>query len=265
MVRYAQKLSGIQQGRQFALAFILVLMTLTPVQLYGQERVIITGKVVNLQGEGIGYAHIISLKTNAAMAADPSGRFSCMAIPGDSILVTAISMHPATFTVPVEVKPGNHPVLITLLPDTITLSGVTITPWPETWAEFRQAFVQLPLAEALPDLSIPPESLTRAIREASPKGGIFIPGPVSILYEAFSKEAKNRRKYEALTMRDQTIRFVRSRLGDNTILAISGCQHIMEAIELLEYCEPSWPRLDAASDLEILQAVVACLGNHERK
>lgn len=245
------------QKAQFWLCCAMLFL-LSPPNMAQDKLCILEGRVVNHKGMGLPYAHIISLTTRYATAADPAGRFLFRSAPGDSLLISSVGMRSAIIHIPLTATSGKHPILITLFTDTIELSEVVITPWPESWAEFKQAFVHLKLPSDDIDLSIPSEAITRAISEGRPHG-VFLPGPVSILYDAFSKEAKSKRKYEKLSKRDLVITNIRRRLGDDLLVKLTSSESILDAILKIEDCPLDNLAIEALTEKEIIEVLLACL------
>jgi len=85
--------------------------------------------------------------------------------------------------------------------DTVGLKEVVIYPWPATFRQFTEEFMDLEVEDPLAglDLHLPsPEELKMLSQKIGEPGQVTLysgPGPFSLLYDQFSKEAKSKRLY----------------------------------------------------------------------
>lgn len=257
-----QKSEGKGLTRLCRAYFLLVLIVLhfPPQTGMAQEQVFvdIRGSVFDIAGRGIPFAHVISITTLKGSAADYYGRFRIFARPGDTLILTAMGFRNTTIPIPEYLGEGVYPLRITLPPDTLELSEAVITPWPETWTEFKHAFVNLDVPGDAPYLEIPSAAIRQAIRDARPTGGITLPGPVSLLYEAFSRNAKYRRKLEALQKESSRFETLRYRLGQNVLATIAGSGERDRMEAFVARCDLSDTFIASASDLQLITILLQC-------
>lgn len=218
----------------------------------------IRGSVYDMAGRGIPFAHLISIRTLKGTAADYYGRFRFFAKPGDTLILTAMGFRNTTIPIPDHLGEGVYPIRITLPPDTLELSEAVITPWPETWQEFRHAFITLDVPGDAPYIEIPAAAIRQAIRDARPGGGITLPGPVSMLYEAFSRNAKYRRKLEALQKESSRFETIKYRLGQSVLATITGSGEPDQMEAFVAHCDLSDNFIATASNLQLITILLQC-------
>ena len=228
--------------------------------IQAQEPVIvdIRGSIHDLAGRGIPFAHLISVTTMKGTAADYYGRFRFHTVAGDTLILTAMGYRNTTIPIPHFLSEGVYPLHITLPPDTLELSEAVITPWPETWKEFKQAFIALEVPGDAPVIEIPSAAIRQAIRDAKPGGGISMPGPVSLLYEAFSRDAKYRRKLEKLQKETSRYETIRYRLGQNVLATIAGTGEPDRLEAFVARCDLGDSFITEASNLQLIMVLLQC-------
>jgi len=246
---------------------LITILTLLPGLLKGQDEIFveIRGELRTVDGKPVSFAHVIDLSNRRGTSADYEGRFRIFTQPGDTLLFSAVGFQKATLAVPENLRSGTYPIKLVLQQDTIALPVAVITPWPESWEEFRQAFTALDIPNENASIEISDKALEQAIRDARPGGGIILPGPVSLLYDAFSREAKNRRRYENLQAGMQKFETIYRRLGHQALAEIchSGELDVMQAF--IEACGLSQDLISGSSDLDLILALMRCNDCNEHR
>ena len=133
-----------------------------------------TGVVRNELSEPIPFAHIIVKKDFRGTVSDPTGMFTIITYPRDTLLVSCVGYKTRKIPVPNISKDGHYIADIIMEENVIELSEVVIFPW-KTYKEFKEAFVALELPEddlqrAYRNIAIVQEQIYNAIanRGASP-------------------------------------------------------------------------------------------------
>lgn len=228
-----------------------------------QEYLEIRGEVLRMDGMGVPFANIMSMEMQNGTAADYYGKFRFFVKAGDTLQISAIGFQTAEIAVPGHLEAGIYPLRVKLQTDTLELSETVITPWPETWEEFRQAFVELDVPGETAVIEIPDEAIKQAIRDAKPEGGLTLPGPVSLLYNAFSREARYKRKLESLKGESRRFEIIRKRIGPEVLANICGSE-VRDVMErFVARCGITDAFLAEASELDLIQALYQCAGEKD--
>lgn len=128
------------------------------------------------------------------------------------------------------------------------------SPWPATWEEFKKEFLEMKVEDPLAnlDLHLPsPEEM----RNLAYGGYIFVAkGPISILYDHFSKEARSKRIYADLMRKDAAA----VRYNSVIISKITGLQDEEEIKKFIDFCAFRVEFILNASDYELYAAILDC-------
>ncbi|HLN53049.1 MAG TPA: hypothetical protein VK212_05030 [Lentimicrobium sp.] len=159
----------------------------------------IKGQVWDLTGEKLVGAHAYNGTRHYGTFTDINGIFFLVMSPGDSLRVTMVGYKPYRMRIPARLEATSYKLDITLAGDTILLKTAEIKPYPETYAELKRQFVKLKVDdEKWLDRTRMPDVVYRS-KYANPDGsGLILPGPFSLLYNTFSKEAKELKKMNAI-------------------------------------------------------------------
>ncbi len=109
--------------------------------------------------------------------------------------------------------------------------------------------IEDPLANL--DLHIPSPQELKALGSS---GAITLPGPFSLLYGQFSKEAKTKRLMAKLNILDK----VRTRYNPSVISRITGLKDEKEIQKLMDYCKLQDQFILNATDYELYAAIMSC-------
>jgi len=183
---------------------LLLLLLIAPAaRLSAQAYVMISGQVWNLKGEELVGAHALNLSRKYGTFTDADGKFFLVLAERDSLKVSMIGYKPYYMRVPSGLTAQSYSLNITLVADTLIQNTATIRPYPATYREFRQEFLTLNLPEdaILERIQMPTEPYRS--KYTTPEGYLALPGPVSLLYNAFSKEAKELRKMQAINNKNE--------------------------------------------------------------
>lgn len=168
----------------------------------------------------IKYAHIININNNRATISDTLGNFDIRLRPGDSLRISSIGYQQKFYQYTGE---WENIVFerISLKERVYEISEVKITPWG-TYEEFKNRFMNL-------DRETPREQLHPLVwdflQERPENVEPIEPGissPVSMIYNIFSKEAKERRKYEELQKQEAREKKIQSKFNRESIGNLTG-------------------------------------------
>lgn len=239
--------------------FLFVIILVFPVsRLSAQSYVLINGKVWNLKGESLVGAHALNTTRNYGTFTDSEGKFFLVMATQDSLKVSMIGYKPFYFKIPVGLSAQSYSINVTLVSDTMLLKEATIRPYPLTYREFRQEFISLNLPEeaALKRLQLPTEPYRS--KYTTPEGYLALPGPVSLLYNAFSKEAKELRKLQAIREQENLRNKLLSIIALEVLLYRYGCETTDDIDALIFMCGITKDYLNSTPHYLIARRISAC-------
>jgi len=140
---------------------------------------------------------------------------------------------------------------------TINPGDLVHTPWPATWEEFKKEFIEMKVEDPIANLDLHLPSPKEMRNEAYPQGGIVMQGPISFLYDKFSKEAMSKRIYAELTKKDEAA----VRYNKVVISKITGMHDEDEIRKFIDFCALRVQFILDASDYELYAAIMDCYQN----
>ncbi|WP_128547442.1 carboxypeptidase-like regulatory domain-containing protein [Larkinella soli] len=189
-----------------------------------------------------------------------TGRFRITALPNDTLLISCIGYKTERLVVPAE----DQELIVRLVQDVKTLNEVVIKGWTES--KFKQEFMKLNLPDKpVIDIRMPVEPvimLGNAGRigadpvSLAPK--ISLKGPVSALYDAFSRQAKMERKLQELQKAEGRKQQYRNRLDPVWISRITDLKGERLAA-FLKFCQLPEPFVLTSTDYDLIVAIKGCL------
>ena len=258
---FARKNNSMATRRLIMVLFALVLFY-GPLQ--SQTYVMIQGSVHNLRGVSLVGAHAHNQSKGYSTFTDYNGKFSLVLEINDTLKVSMIGYKPFTLKVPVKLDALNYSLKITLLADTIYISGPEIRPYPATYPEFRKEFIALrtPEEKMNKKLNLPVTPFRR--RYENPDGGLLLPGPFSLLYNQYSKEAKEKKKMAAIIAKNKLRADFLDIIAPEILAKRYGCSSEHDIDALLEFCGIDEDYLQRVPHYLIADRVVTC-GKEWRK
>lgn len=230
-----------------ALAFFLFFILMPT---FGQDKPI-KGKILNQEDStAIQNVHIINKTTNKGFTSHTDGRFTISADIADLLLFTSIGFKDTLIVVT-----SREELFVMMTPEVYTIGEVTIMRYP-SYAQFKQAVINLKVEEPMKfDQSYFPKVMEP---NANQGFGLTIDGPITALYNAFSREGKQRRNYERY-LRESTIQEQISRKYNVQIVRnLTGIEDDMEIIRFMQYCKLDTTFILQSTDYAVLLAVKSC-------
>ena len=231
----------------------------------------VEGFITNSEGKYIENIHVVNISGNTGATSSREGQFRISASPGDTVRFSGIGYSLYTYHVPVERLSPVIPLHIVMKSDTIMITGINIYPWPSDVAAFKEAILAMDdQTPKMPDLklndprykaagSLPGSPPSYIPGMANPGLTYTIPGPISALYDAFSKEAKSRRKYEELVKYDQKKVVAARRYNAEVVKLITHFTSDKEIQDFMLYCNLSVDFIISSSEYDLYKAVHECL------
>lgn len=232
---------------------VMLLLSLPSISQDNERKLIrISGTVIDLQRRPVSYAHILVPARNTGVVGDYYGQFELGAYPGDTLLISAVSFHKKRFVIPFDT--GSSKMFFLLEPDTILLSEQVIYPWPETYEEFSKEFIALETVDPMKgvELHLPTPQELKTL--ANSTGGITMPGPFSLLYDRFSKEARTKKTMNSLQIGDRA----KARYNPSVISRITGLTDQEEIQKLVDYCDLAEKFILDSTEYELYAAIIQC-------
>jgi hypothetical protein len=244
---------------------ILFFVLLSGVTTSAQQYVMIKGQVWDLTGDELVGAHAYNNTRHYGTFTNIDGIFFLVMVPGDTLTVSMIGYKNYTMRVPTRLSASNYKLDVTLLADTILLREAVIKPYPATYAEFKKEFLALEVPEELiiDRIIMPTEGY--GSKYTLPGGGISLPGPFSLLYNSFSKEAKELKKMNKILARDHTRELLISKISRDMLMKQFGLKSDDDIDEMIINCGLTTEILEETSDYNIIRFVMECLQQKPKK
>lgn len=234
------------------LGIVLVFTTLFQVNAQEQKTMVkISGRVVAVRDtSGISYAHILNLSHPYGTISDENGNFTFSCNRGDTLQISAIGYETYMYaTGTLDPRKTETSVRIRLIPKIYMLPSVTILPF-RTREGMRRYFVNMPLPDkdkreiALSKLNINRKEEIGGV----PQSGLTLPGPATLLWDLFSREAKEKRKYDKLIAQDNLNLQIAKRYNPEVVALVIGQDDPNLIKDFMDYCNITLPFLSTIND-----------------
>ncbi len=238
--------------------FILAFSILFPV--FGVQGQIIeySGRILDEDFYPLYGAMVRISGTGLATSANEEGHFFLPVQKGDTLIISHLGYLPALQAI-TQADSNNRAFGITTLKKTVyELQTVDIFPWPETYQEFKQAFVQLQLEEEkMAELNIP--GIPKSIPQLSDdRYGVAVGGPVQLVYNLFSKEVKRRKRFFENIKREKYYDRISLKYNRELVSRISGLKDPLQIDRFMKYCALDEQFILRSSDYDIYFAILSC-------
>jgi len=251
-----------------------VCLNVTAQVAHKQSEVSVEGFITNVQGKYIENVHVVNVSGSKGTTSNWQGQFHINAYPGDTIRATCVGYIPFKYHLPVDGSSPLIPMHIIMQVDTLEISGAEIYPWPSDAEALKKAV--LAMEDQTPktfDLKLndpkfygiplpggsgqPPPPATPGL--ANPGLTITVPGPITALYDAFSKEGKSKRKLESLESQDQKKVVAARRYNAKVVQQITSFKTDKEIQDFMLYCNLSVDFIVSSTEYDLYKAINECL------
>src|SRR6056297_3137936 len=222
------------RGLIFVNTVIVLLLILGISELYGQRNdssYYFYGKVLSLEkGYPVAFAHIINENAGKGVASDSLGNFETWVNPGDILNLSAIGFEHKVYEVP-ENNPDS--VVEIILENKIYVIPEVSISYLGTYREFKQKVLDLELSDEN-KLNAQINKIFNHVEIEYPlveDPAASILSPISLLYSAFSKEAKAVKKY--LNVKERAD--VKEKYNITIVKNLTGLEGL-EAKEFMDFC-----------------------------
>jgi hypothetical protein len=237
------------------LGIVFVFTTLIHANAQEQKRTVkISGQVTAVRDTlGISYAHILDLSHPYGTISDANGNFTFSCYRGDTLQISAIGYETYLFaTNTLDPDKSASKVRIRLMSKIYLLPSVTVLPF-RTREGMRRYFMNMKLPSK--DKSNYELSKLHINRKdeigAVPQSGLTLPGPATILWDLFSREAKNRRKLEKFIAQDNINQQISKRYNPEVVALIIGRDDPNLIKDFMQYCQVSLGFLATVNDYDL--------------
>ena len=257
-----------------SLIFLLVMLVFLNVEAQvatTDETVSVQGFVTNPDGKYIESVHIVNISQRWGTTSNWEGQFRIAAMPGDTVRFTCVGYISYKYFVPAGRQSPVIPVHIVMHADTTQISGVTIYPWPADAKALKEAVLAMEdQTPKIPDLKLNdpkfyntpiPGGQPRASIPGMPDPGLTVtlPGPITALYDAFSKEGKSRRMFESLTNQDNKKVVAARRYNADVVQRITHFKTDKEIQDFMLFCNLSVDFIVSSKEYDLYKAIHECL------
>lgn len=250
------------QGKGFS----LVLMLLTSLFLFlGNQQVravpppeLLRGKVISRSDStAIPNVHVINQSHARATTSGAEGQFGIPVQVGDSIRFQAIGFETRVFGISQEVLNQQEDWVVRLEEKIYELPVVEIWPY-QTFSEFKYAFLNFKDPEPEFELELPEVSLDAIPGNRPPGLGVVIPGPITFLYDRFSRRGKAQRNYlEVMRQEDLASRASRV-VNPQVIERLTGLKEREDINAFLIHCGITDEYVVNTREAEVFARIIAC-------
>lgn len=245
--------------------FLLIILFLISVMTFfgqGENRspVTVEGRILDESRKPIAYVNILIKSRLTGTVGDYYGNYRITAFPGDTMTFSAVSYRRISFIVPGDMKTTAYSLDVLLENDTVGLKEVVIYPWPSTYKQFKEEFLELEVEDPLAnlDLHLPSmKDLSNLMKTPGIPGQIGLysgPGPFSLLYDQFSKEARSKRMYADVLRREKA----GNRYNKIVVSRVTGLKDEEEIADFMKFCPLDVRFILGSTDYELYLAIRNC-------
>ncbi len=238
----------------------LVLLLVIALNSKAQHYIMIKGQVWVISGNELVGAHAYNKTRHYGTFTDINGIFFLVMIPGDSLQVTMVGYKPYRMKVPHRLTADSYKLDITLIGDTLVLKTAEIKPYPATYAELKKEFIKLrvPEEKILQRIQLPEVNYRSKYANPDGTGGLLLPGPFSLLYNAFSKEGKELKKMNTILSANRIREQLLNVLSRQTLEKRFGLKTDDEIDAMMKRCGITTEFLLHTPEYKIVEFIIDC-------
>jgi hypothetical protein len=226
----------------------------------------IEGQITDERSQPVSYVNVFIKSRVTGAVSDYYGNYSIAALPGDTLTFSAVSYRKTSFIVPSDLSSAGYRLDVRLEQDTVGLEEIVIYPWPASYKQFKEDFLELEVGDPLANLNLQLPSMKDISAMSKTPGepgqiGIYSgSGPVSILYDQFSKEAKSRKLYAEVVRKESS----EKRYNRAVVMKITGLKKEEEISAFMKFCPIDTKFVLQSSDYDLYLAIRNCFAEFAR-
>jgi hypothetical protein len=231
-----------------------------------QEAVKVVGTIVDSQSQSpVPFVHVYTTTHRKGTISDELGHFELSLRTSDTLIFSSVGYETKIIAFSADGERRLREMKIELHPKTYQLDPVQVTAHP-TIEQFKQDVLKLELEEKekfklnVPKgARLPPEGPN----DVNLNPTIAIGGAIGALYDALSREGKEKRKIEAMRERALDFREVDYRYNVDVVRRVTNLDE-ERAKRFMEWCKFEDEFILKSSEYEIAVAMLKCLDEFNR-
>jgi hypothetical protein len=250
---------------------IVAIFCLTFISSFAQidqdERVQVKGNIKGRDLKPVSYAHILVRARNEGWVGDYYGKFKIAVFPGDTLIISAISFLHAVVPITSLASSPDFSMDVILQPDTVYLKELIVHPYPSSYKQLKEEFMKVEIDDPISDLDLhlpsPQELKLLAADPSYEPGQIRIysgPGPISLLYDQFSKEGRSKNTYAELIKKEKADK----RYNKALVTRLTGLKNEDDVKNFMDFCALQIRFILESTDYELYAAIMDCYGEYCR-
>jgi hypothetical protein len=229
--------------------------------VFAQETIRVVGTVVNSQNQSpVPFVHVYTTSYHHGTISDGAGQFELNFAKPDTLIFSCVGYESKRIAFSAEDKGRVHEIRVELNPRTYQLDSVQVTAYP-TIEQFKQDVLKLELAEKevfklnIPKgARLPPEGPD----DVNLNPSISVNGVIGTLYDALSREGKEKKKVRAMHQQAHDFRAIDAKYN---VEIVRNVTHLDEeaAKRFMEWCKFEYDFILNSSEYELAVAMLKCL------
>lgn len=232
------------------LSFLLLTVSINSVFAQYKQLDIHSKILSNKDSSVIGYVHIINLTTKHGVISDYNGEFHFTVNENDTIKFSVLGYEQ------LKIAAKSVTSTIYLSPKNYELEEFTVIPYKD-YEEFKEAFINLVIVDSSLKMN---QSLFMFEEDLflfnnNGRFGIVVQGPISSLYDYFSKRGKSKIRYEELLARDRYKSYLATKYNNKLVAEVTKIDDEKKIDEFMKYCNFSDEFIAKSNDYDIIKAI----------
>jgi hypothetical protein len=249
--------------KYYILLFVLIVCILKPSlstnaqTILNPDYVVVSGFVMDVENDSaLLFANIYNPRTMRGTISDKNGYFRYYALPGDTLWFSNMGYYPLHFAVNGE--PGSK------IRDTFYLKSrvykiqdveiLALTRYEKLRYDIKNMKIPRDIENARNNFPVVNHNVNAFYDRNNENFGLVL-SPISALYDAFSKEGKERRKLAELQRQDAIKAEIEPHFNKTMVMRITGLDD-RSAQEFIEFCNFSEEFLLNAPDYYIIEIIL---------
>ncbi|MFW5707926.1 MAG: carboxypeptidase-like regulatory domain-containing protein [Bacteroidota bacterium] len=219
---------------------------------------VLTGVVVNrADSAALAGVHVLNPLRGLGTSTHSDGRFSMRVYPGDEIRFTAIGFESFNLTITDSLASKDEELTIALNEKIYELPTVDVYPYA-TFSEFKYAFLNFKDPNPPLELNLPEVQPYQEPGSPGEMVRITAPGPISVLYNHFSRREKEKRKYQEVLAQEELARKAKKVINQSVVKNLTGIDTEAEYYAFLNYCNMSNEYIVNTPGYEVYRKLLEC-------
>jgi len=202
----------------------------------------------------ISNVHIINLNRIRGTTSDNTGAFTIWAKEGDSIMFQAVGFLNDTLRVTADIIEKREKIFILMKEKIYQLPTVEVLPYA-TFQEFKYAFLNFEDPDPPFELDLPPLDFQP---DPGENPGIVIPGPITALYDRFSRRGRELARFRELTEEAEVARRASRIVNYDIIRRLTGIESEQEYYIFMDFCNISNDYIVNTKEYIVYKRILQC-------